>query len=170
VTQSLDVDLADFGLLTIQRHSEEEDGNFYDSYLDQNNVSRSLTPSPNVQLEDDEFREDSKKCVDRDALLALPALAELEDRLRSIQSKKRSRSSTVTLQNMYEREPGHSDNDLLESDDELEEEQYQTQSSGSSEWEPQGKPTLDVDPHTPTSPISSQTSPKFRVTVTTSKI
>lgn len=130
MTQSLDVDPADLCLLTIQHHSEEDDGNFYDSYLDQNNVSRSLTPSPNVQLEDDEFREDFEECVDRDAL-ALPSPAELEDRLRSIQSKKRSRSSTVTLQNMYGREPGHSDNVLLESDDE---EEYH--SSGSSEWEP----------------------------------
>jgi hypothetical protein len=128
VTQSLDVDPADLGLLTIQRYSEEEDGNFYDSYLDQNNVSRSLTPSPIVQ--DDEFREDFEECVDA---LALPTPAELEDRLRSIQSKKRSRSSTVTLQNMYyEREPDHSDNDLPESDNE----EVQYQSSGSSEWEP----------------------------------
>lgn len=133
MTQSLDVDLADFVLLTIQRYSEEEDGRFYDSYLDQNNVSRSLTPSPNVQ--DDGFREDSEECLDA---LALPTPAELEDRLRSIQYKKRSRSSTVTLQNMYEREPGHSDNDLPESDESDEEVQYQTQtqSSGSSEWEP----------------------------------
>ena len=107
-------------------HSEEEDGNFYDSYLDQNYASISLTPSPNVQ--DDEESEES---VDA---LAFPTPAELEDRLRSIQNKKRSRSSTVTLQNMYEREPGHCDNDLSESDDG--EVQYQTQSSGSSEWEP----------------------------------
>jgi len=127
VAQSLDVDPADLGLLTIQRHSEEEDGNFYDSYLDQNNVSRSLTPSPNIQ--DDEFREDSEECVDA---LASPTPAELEDRLRSIQPKKRSRSSTVTLHWQKEREPGHSDNDLPESDDE----EAQYQSSGSSEWEP----------------------------------
>lgn len=97
-------------------------------------MSRSLTPSPNVQ--DDEFREDSEDSV---VAMALPTPAELEDRLRSIQSKKRLRSSTVTLQNMYELElecePGHAsgDNDLPESDDE--EIQYQTQSSGSSEWE-----------------------------------
>ena len=86
-------------------------------------MSRSL---PNFQ--DDEFREDS---VDA---LALLTSAELEDRLRSIQYKKRSRSSTVTLQNMYEREPGHSDNDISESDDE--EVQYQTQSSESSKRNP----------------------------------
>lgn len=116
----------------MQRYSEEEDGNFYDSYLDQNNVSRSLTPSPNVQ--DDEFREESKECLDA---LALPTPAELENRLRSIQYKKRSRSRTVTLQNMYEHEQGHSsDNVVPESDDSDEELQYQTQSSGSSEWEP----------------------------------
>ena len=77
-------------------------------------MSRPLTPSPNIQ--DDGFREDSEE---GDAL-ALPTPAELDDRLRSIQYKKRSRSSTVTLQNKYEleREPGHSDNDLPESDDE----------------------------------------------------
>ena len=126
MTQSLEVDPADLGLLTIQCHSEEEDGNFYDSYLEQNSVSRSLTPSPNVQ--DDEFHEDPEEFVDA---LAFPTPADLEDRLRSIQSKKRSRSSTVTLQNMYNRDPGHSDDDLPESDDE---EEYQ--SSGSSEWEP----------------------------------
>jgi len=116
---------------------EEEDGNFYDSYLDQNhdNVSRSLTPSPNVQ--DDEYRDNSEECLEA---LALPTPAELEDRLRSIQYKKRSRSRTVTLQNMYEHEPGlghtSSDNDLPESDDSDNEVQYQTQSSESSEWEP----------------------------------
>jgi len=111
---------------------EEEDGNFYDSYLDQT-VSRSLTPSglPNVQ--DDEFCEDSEECIEA---LAFPSPAELEDRLRSIKYKKRSRSSTVTLQNMHEREPGHNSNDLLESDDSDEEIQDQTESSGSSEWEP----------------------------------
>ena len=121
-------------MLTIQRFSEEEDGNFYDSYLDQNTVSRSLTPLPNVQ--DDEFCEDSEECIDAQAF---PSPAELEDRLRSIKYKKRSRSSTVTLQNMHEleREPGlNSDNDLLELDDSDEEIQYQTESSGSSEWEP----------------------------------
>ena len=93
-------------------------------------MSRSLTPSPNVQ--DDEFCEDSEECVN--AALAFPTPTELERRLRSIQNKKRSRSNTVTLhwQNMHEREPGNSDNDPPESDDE--EEQYQ--SSGSSEWEP----------------------------------
>ena len=107
-------------------------------------MSRSLTPSPNVQ--DDEFLEDSEECVDA---LALPAPAELEDRLRSIQPIKKSRSNTVTLQNMYECEPGHSDNDLPELDDE--EVQYQTQSSGSSEWDTTSstKSTLDVDPQTP---------------------
>ena len=129
MTQSFDVDSADLGLLTIQRYSEEEDGNFYDSYLDQNNVSRSLTPSPNIQ--DDEFCEESEEFVDT---LALSTPAELEDRLRSIKPKKRSRSSTVTLriQNMYEREPRHSDNVLPESDDE----EVRYESSGSSEWEP----------------------------------
>ena len=96
-------------------------------------MSRSLTPSPNIQ--DDEFREDFVECVDTSAQ-ALPTPAELEDRLRSIQSKKKSRSNTVTLQNMYECEPGDSDNSLSELDDELEEVQYQTQSSGSSEWDP----------------------------------
>ena len=155
MTQSLDVDLAGFGLLTIKRYSEEEDGYFYDGYLDQSNVSRSLTPSPQagVQLEDDEYREDSEDCLQALATpLPRPTLAELEDRLRSIQYKKRSRSSTVTLKNMHGREPRHtsSDNDLPESDDsdDSEEVDYQTQSSGSSEWEPYGKPTLD-DPQTP---------------------
>lgn len=129
MTQPLDVDPADLGLLTIQCYSEEEDGNFYDSYLDQSNVSRSLTPSPNLQ--DDE---DSEECVDALAT-PVPTPAELEDRLRSIQYKKRSRSSTVTVQNMYEHEQGHSDNDVLESDDE--DLQYQSSgSSDSSEWEP----------------------------------
>ena len=93
-------------------------------------MSRSLTPSPNVQ--DDEFPEESEERFDA---LALPTPAELEDRLRSIQYKKRSRSRTVTLQNMYEHEQGHTDNVLPESDDTDEEVQYQTQSSGSSEWE-----------------------------------
>ena len=145
MTQSLDVGPANLGLLTIQCHSEEEDGNFYDGYFDENNVSRPLTPSPNVQ--EDEFREDSEECLDA---LALPTPAELEDRLRSIQYKKRSRSRTVTLQNMYEREPEHSDNDLPESDDSDEDAsvQHQTQSSGSPEWEPYGKPTLNADPDT----------------------
>ncbi|KAF8808635.1 hypothetical protein BYT27DRAFT_7188600 [Phlegmacium glaucopus] len=105
---------------------EEEDGNFYDGYLDQNNLSRSLTPSPNIQ--DEEFHEDSDECV---GALALPTPAQLEDRLHSIQSKKRSRSSTVTLKNMYGREPGNSDSDGPESEDE----EAQSQSSGSPDWE-----------------------------------
>lgn len=124
VEYSFGVYLADHVLLTIQRRSEEEDGNFYDGYLDHNNVSRSLTPSPNVQ--DDEFHEDADECV---GALALPA--QLEDRLHSIQSKQRSRSGTVTLGNMYGREPGNSDSDAPESEDE----DAQSQSSGSSDWE-----------------------------------
>lgn len=89
-------------------------------------MSRSLTPSPDIQNE--EFHEDSEEC-DSDAL-ALPTPAQLEDRLLSIQSK-RSRSSTLTLKNMYGREPGDNDNDGPESDDE--EAQYQR--AGSSDWE-----------------------------------
>ena len=87
-------------------------------------MSRSLTPSPNVQ--DEEFHEDADECV---GALALPA--QLEDRLHSIQSKQRSRSGTVTLGNMYGREPGNSDSDAPESEDE----DAQSQSSGSSDWE-----------------------------------
>lgn len=110
-------------------YSEEEDGNFYDGYLDEKNLSRSLTPSPNV--EDDEFLDDSEKLECVDSLAFTPA--QLEERLHSVQSTKRSRSNTVTLQNMYVREPEHSsDSDLPESDEEV---QYHDQSSGDSEWE-----------------------------------
>lgn len=89
-------------------------------------MSRSLTPSPNVQ-DELEFPEGSEECVDA---LALPTPAQLEDRLHFVQSKKRSRSSTVTLQNMYGHEPGNSDSDEPESDDE----DAQYRSSESSNW------------------------------------
>lgn len=84
-----------------------------------------MTPSPSVQ--DDEFREERVNA---------PAFspAQLDDQLHSIQleSKKRSRSSTLTLKNMYGREPGDSsDSDRTESDDE----EVQSQGTGSSDWE-----------------------------------
>lgn len=126
VTQSFVIHLAHHGLLTIQCNSEEEDGDFYDGYLDQKNVSRSLTPSPNIQ--DEEFREDPEDCVDA---LALLTPAQIENRLHAIQSKKRSRSSTLTLQNVYGREAENSDSDESDSDDE----EAQYRSSGSSDWE-----------------------------------
>jgi len=107
---------------------EEEDGDFYDGYLEKN-VSRSLTPSPNIQ--DEEFREDPEDCVDALAFNALPTPAQIENRLHSIQSKKRSRSSTVTLQNVYGCEAESSDSDESESDDE----EAEYRSSGSSDWE-----------------------------------
>lgn len=119
VTHYFNVHPTDHGLLN---HSEEEDGNFYDGYLDLTNVSRSLTPSPNAQ--DDKFDKDPEEYAD--AMASMPTPTQLEDRLRSIQSKMRSRSGTVTLQNMY---GGESDN-LPASDDEG------YQSSESSDWEP----------------------------------
>ena len=85
-------------------------------------MSRSLTPSPNAQ--DDKFDKDPEEYAD--AMASMPTPTQLEDRLRSIQSKMRSRSGTVTLQNMY---GGESDN-LPASDDEG------YQSSESSDWEP----------------------------------